>query len=121
MIVALKDVAAVVTQSLLAELSRRREGPARAAARFRARGLRRRPRSARSSAQLRWLIDAVDRRLPGGSNCYRRALVEMALDRTAAQQPLHMGLVRGGGSASGHAWLGDRREPEARYDVELAL
>jgi hypothetical protein len=78
-------------------------------------------RSLNSVALLRRMIDACDRRLPGGPNCYRRALAEMALHPEAAVETLHIGIVGGGGFGSGHAWLGDRREPGARYDVELSL
>jgi hypothetical protein len=51
------------------------------------------------------MIAAVDARIPGGSNCYRRALVEMALDASAAEERLFFGLKAHGGARSGHAWL----------------
>jgi len=58
--------------------------------------------------------------LPDGGNCYRRALLELALDPTAAAEPLVFGLKQGGGSGSGHAWLGDARGFET-YDAEFRL
>jgi hypothetical protein len=50
----------------------------------------------------------------GGGNCFRRALLEMALDRGAAGDPLLMGFNVHGGRLAGHAWLpaddtGERR------------
>jgi hypothetical protein len=63
----------------------------------------------------------VDGRLPDGGNCYRRALLAIALDAGAAQDPLVLGLDARGGPASGHAWLGERRGREEPYPVELVL
>ena len=72
--------------------------------------LRRRARYSpeRSHAErevLRRMIAALDARLPGGGNCYRRALLEMSLDAGAARERLHLGLRAHGGPGSGHAWL----------------
>lgn len=104
-----------------AERSRRYEGPGLAVPRFRGLGTRRRRRTGRSLARLRRVIGIADRWMPGGPNCYRRALAEMALDAGSAELPLHMGLVRGQPDLGGHAWLGDQRDSNARYEVELAL
>jgi hypothetical protein len=68
---------------------------------------------------LRRLIRGVDACLPGGGNCYRRALLEVALDPAAAAEPLHLGLREHGGPRSGHAWLGDRRDSGEAYDAEF--
>ena len=70
---------------------------------------------------LRRLIGAVDARMPGGPNCYRRSLLELGLDAAAAREPLNMGLRPHGGPKSGHAWLG-QSEPgaevyEARFEI----
>jgi hypothetical protein len=51
------------------------------------------------------MIALVDRVLPGEPNCLRRALLEIALDAGAAEEPLHLGLKVPGGPRSGHAWL----------------
>jgi hypothetical protein len=47
----------------------------------------------------------MDRVLPAGPNCYRRALLEMYLDSGASREPLYLGLRAHGGPRSGHAWL----------------
>jgi hypothetical protein len=78
-------------------------------------------RSASERSRLRRLIGAIDRRLPDGGNCFRRALIEIALDPESAREPLRFGLRKGGGAKSGHAWLRDEREPQQRYDAEFAL
>jgi hypothetical protein len=70
---------------------------------------------------LRRLIRAVDGHLPGGGNCYRRALIEMALDASSADEPLHFGLVRHGGPKSGHAWLANDKTATRTYDVEFTI
>jgi hypothetical protein len=72
-------------------------------------------------ATLQRLISALDRRMPGGPNCYRRVLLEIRLDRGAAGQPIHIGLLSGGGPRSGHAWLGENRGRPEPYDVEIAV
>jgi len=70
---------------------------------------------------LRRAIRWVDACLAGGGNCYRRALLEMALDRGAAQAPLALGFARQGGGLTGHAWVeGDDPGP-GRYDFTLHL
>jgi hypothetical protein len=89
--------------------------------RFRVLGKRRRRRDPQQLARLERVVAIADRLLPGGPNCYRRVLAEIALDAGAAEEPMHMGIVSGQAAFSGHAWLGDRREPGARYDVEIDL
>jgi hypothetical protein len=119
---ALLDFAAAVAAIIDAERSRRRdEGPGAAVPRFRARGHLKRRRDPEALARLQRVIGIADRYLPGGPNCYRRVLAEISLDAGSAGEPMHMGLTRGQATFAGHAWLGDRREPGARYDVELAL
>jgi hypothetical protein len=86
--------------------------------RVRARGVKAKVRSVAERARLQRLIGYIDHRLPGGPNCYRRALIEMALDPTAAGEPFRFGLRRRGGPKSGHAWLADRRD-DVRYDAEF--
>jgi hypothetical protein len=117
----MRELARVLVAIQQAQTARATEGPAASVARFRAQGRLRPRRQGAALTRLRRFISVVDRFFPGGPNCYRRVLAEIALDAGAADEPLHLGLARGGSSGSGHAWLGDRREPDARYDVELVL
>lgn len=107
------------------EAGRRREGPKPLAARLRARGAKSRARDAEGRELLRRAIGWIDRKMPGGGNCYRRALLEMRLDRGAAAEPLRMGLKSAGGEVKGHAWLDDRHGEselgDANYDMEVKL
>lgn len=64
-------------------------------------------------------VAAVDRRMPGGPNCYRRALLMLALDSGASTKMLHMGLDVHG-RFQGHAWLTGEIPPRP-YEVELRL
>jgi hypothetical protein len=72
---------------------------------------------------LRRVIRQIDARVPGGPNCYRRALLEMRLDAVAAREPLHLGLRAHGGPNSGHAWLGQpvSAEDSAHYDAQFVV
>lgn len=119
---ALRDLPAALAAIAKAELSRRSdEGPEPAVARFRAQGQKRPHRPSRELADLERAVALADRLLPGGPNCYRRVLAEISLDSGAAAEPMHLGIIHGQAMLGGHAWLGDRREPGARYDVELSL
>jgi hypothetical protein len=104
-----------------AEIYRRFSGPAVCVNRFRSHGRRSCKRSAADRLQLRRLIHTIDRRLPGGGNCLRRALVEIALDSAAATEPLHFGLNLGGGAKSGHAWLETDTRAVRGYDAVFTL
>jgi len=104
-----------------AELCRRFAGPAWAVAHLRARGRNCAPRTPAGRVRLRRFIRAVDVRLPDGGNCYRRALVEIALDPDSAAEPLHLGLIRRGGPRSGHAWLASDPPAARVYDAELTI
>jgi hypothetical protein len=92
----------------------------RAVALARSRGIQRAARSPSARLQLRRVIGAVDRRLPGGQNCVRRALLEMALDGSAAREQFFAGLQTGGGPGSGHAWL-ESNPTSDRYDAVIAI
>jgi len=85
------------------ERGRLREGPEPLAQRLRRRA--RRSRSHIEREELRRVIRWVDARMPGGPNCYRRVLLETALDAGAARERIVFGLRKGCGRASGHAWL----------------
>jgi hypothetical protein len=71
--------------------------------------------------KLQRLIRFVDRLFPSGPNCYRRALIEIAMDAGAAAEPLHMGLQAEGGLNSGHAWLASSSDPSRSYDAEFVV
>jgi hypothetical protein len=101
------------------ELHRRRSSLHHAASLIRKRSSRR-LRAPDDRARLRRAIAIVDARLPGGPNCVRRALLEMALDRGAANEKLLAGFVSGGGPKSGHAWLESERVAQ-RYDAVITV
>ena len=103
------------------ELERRRRGTGAVVAATRARGRRQAPRTPDSAARLRRVIAWIDRRMPAGPNCYRRALLTIALDAAAATRPLRFGLRPGGGVGSGHVWIAGSDEPGVRYDVEFEM
>jgi hypothetical protein len=67
------------------------------------------------------MVRAVDRLFPSGPNCYRRVLMEIAIDAKAAGEPLYLGLLADGGSGSGHTWLASSKDRGGRYDVELRV
>ena len=101
------------------ERMRLRAGPRPALRRIRRPGRRARRRDVRARARLRRAIAWVDRLVPGGPNCYRRSLLEMALDAGAAAEPLVIGLNVTRGAPSGHAWVGPGAA--GSYDVMLEL
>jgi hypothetical protein len=103
------------------EMGRLSRGPLPLITELRARAQTAPRRPERRRARLRRLIAAVDRRMPGGANCYRRVLLETSLDRGAAEESVHIGLRAHGGLRSGHAWLGDNRDTPDRYDAEIAV
>ncbi len=103
------------------EAGRLREGIGPLVLRIRVRGRDALCRDEKRRDGLRRAIRLVDRVMPGGPNCYRRVLLEVALDAGAAREPINLGLMTSGKPKSGHAWLGDRRDSAVRYDAELAL
>jgi hypothetical protein len=115
------DLLRVVVLIPEAEVWRRYAGPRRCVAHFRRRGRACAVRSPDSRRRLRRVIRAIDGRLPDGGNCYRRALIEIALDPVSAGELLHFGLIRGGGRKSGHAWLSSDQPSAASYDAEFTI
>jgi hypothetical protein len=115
-----RDVRAVLGALPAVELGRRRLGPAALVERFRRKGIAGAKRSDAERLRLRKVIAAIDRCFPGGRNCYRRALLEMAVDPAAAAKQLRFGLRHGGGLRSGHAWLAGDPVSD-RYDAEFSL
>ena len=100
------DIGRVLVGLPAVECGRLLLGPSRLLARLRHTGRRAQKRSPAERHSLRRVIAAVDARLPGGGNCYRRALVETLLDAGAADEKIYFGLKAHGGPKSGHAWLG---------------
>jgi hypothetical protein len=117
----LREAACVVVALPGVEWGRRVDGPGPLVARLRERGRTMRERSPLERERLRKVISAIDGRVPGGPNCYRRALLEMSLDGGAARESLHFGLRVPGGPRSGHAWLGPSSTPVGSYDVQLDM
>lgn len=105
------------------EWRRRHEGPEPLLARYRELGRSgpRRPESGR--ALLRSAIGFLDRRFPDGGNCYRRVLLEIALDAGAAEEPFVMGFRLTDAANDGHAWLESQppEDGEASYDIVVRL
>jgi hypothetical protein len=112
------ELARVIAALPAVEAGRRALGPRPLVERLRACGARAVARDAAARARLRAAIARVDALLPGGG-CYRRVLLEVALDRGAASEPLSIGLDLEGSRGSGHVWLGDARDGD--YDAELVL
>src|SRR3954451_17373448 len=117
----IRDVWLVLKAAPRVEHGRCFQGPGPLVAELRQRGARERVRTDRERARLARIVRVVDACFPGGGNCYRRALLEIAVDPAAAAAPLNLGLRRGGGSRSGHAWLGSGTEPSPRYDAEFSV
>lgn len=76
----------------LADATRRGMSPERAIEHMRARGSREIARGPIGRARLRRAIGWVDALVPGGENCYRRVLLELALDAGAARETVVLGL-----------------------------
>lgn len=115
-----QELLTVLPFLLIIERFRSTTGPGEAvdAARRIGRGMRERNRTRR--AILRRAILWTDRRLFSESNCYRRVLLEIALDKGAAREKVMMGFREGGGAGSGHAWL-ESDPPVMSYDAVVSL
>jgi len=103
------------------EVARWSHGPAAFVPRLRPHGRGGGARTPEGRTLLQRVIAAVDARLPGEPNCYRRALLESSLDAGAAEEPLRMGLKLPGGPRSGHAWLGGSADADRGYDVRVEI
>jgi hypothetical protein len=100
----------------LADRVRATETPERAVDAMRQRGNRTRTRGPIGRARLRRAIGWVDATAPGGASCYRRILLELALDAGAAGESIVFGLDVG---RTGHVAFKDR---EARsFDVAFEV
>jgi len=119
----LVEMARVLVTVPRVEIDRRRSSLHHAVRIMRQRSSKRAARSLEGRRRLRSAIAFVDARLPGGPNCVRRSLLEMALDAGAAREKLLAGFVSGGGKKSGHAWLEFESGPEVddKFDAVIAI
>ena len=118
------DLAVLLVRCFRLERLRRSGGPRLAVSEARRLGAGCRSRSPRERMLLRRLIGRIDSRWPGGPNCYRRVLVEVSMDRGAAEDVVQFGLRSEGGAGSGHAWLGPDIAPDGRpspYDAIVSI
>lgn len=100
------EILRVLFAALRVERVRRRMGPREALKAVREGGVRKARREGAARLRLKRAVSLVDRLFITGPNCYRRALLESALDMGAAAEPLMMGLRPADGACTGHAWLG---------------
>jgi hypothetical protein len=118
----LPDLFRVIRSVPIVEYQRRTLSLHQAVARARRSGGKLRTRTSHARQILRRFIFAVDRYVPGGPNCVRRALLEIRLDGAAARENLFAGFKSGGGPRSGHAWLeSDRRPAGGAFDATTVL
>jgi hypothetical protein len=103
------------------EVARRRVGTGRAIVRFRDRGRHAPSRNAQARGDLQRVIRVLDRFVPSGPNCFRRVLLEVALDRSAASERVMLGLKAGLARRSGHAWLEMAGPAPGQYDTQLSV
>lgn len=112
------DVFAVAL--LLPQVDRWRSlGPEVAIEKAREFGRSRGVRSASSRASLQRAINFVDRLR--GPNCYRRVLLELALDRSAVHSPVFFGVQNRVAGEPGHAWLGQDTDQERRFEAVFQI
>lgn len=103
------------------ELMRCRLGTGRAIDRSRERGRHSPLRTPEARTDLQRVIRMLDRLMPSGPNCFRRVLLEVALDRAAAAERVMLGLNSGLVRRSGHAWLEAAGPTPERYDTQLSV
>jgi hypothetical protein len=116
------ELARVATRFSRIESVRRRVGPDAAMTVARRLGEACPERSAAGRKGLRAAIRVVDRVVIGSEpNCFRRALIEVSLDRGAAKEPLMMGFRQGGGPKSGHARLVSETHSSSQYDAVISI
>lgn len=111
-----REVARVLRVIHEAERRRTHEPPQGAVAAMRARGTRARARGPIGRARLRRAIGWVDAAFPAGPNCFRRTLVEVALDAGAASETLVFGLDVG---KTGHVAFKDAED--RTFDVAFEI
>lgn len=103
---------------IVREVERRRlsDGPEAIIRDLRARGAREKKRGAIGRARLRRAIGWIDAFFSGGPNCFRRTLLELALDAGAARERLVFGLDVG---RTGHVTFKGRED--RTFDVVYEL
>lgn len=101
------EVARAMRIARQAERARTEDSPQAAVAAMRERGRGAPARDEIGRARLRRAIGWVDAMMPRGENCYRRTLMELALDAGAAGETLVFGLDVG---KTGHVAFKDRED-----------
>ncbi|MBX3187373.1 MAG: hypothetical protein KF819_10180 [Labilithrix sp.] len=113
------EMVRALTEVRDAERARTRETPERALAAMRARGAEAKQRGPIGRARLQraigW-IDALSRAVGRRPSCYRRTLLELALDAGAAREPVVFGLDV---ESTGHIAFKDREERS--FDVTFEV
>lgn len=110
------EVARAVRMVRAVDKGRRRESPHRVLAAMRAHGSETNARGPIGRARLRRAIGWVDALAPGGASCYRRVLLEIALDAGAARETIVFGLDVG---STGHVAFEGREE--RIFDVSFRI
>lgn len=110
------ELARAARMLLVAERARQAASPEHAVRAMRERGRLAGRRGLVARARLRRAIGWVDAAHPSGPNCYRRTLMELALDAGAAEEPLVFGLDVG---RTGHVAFKGREE--LGFDVLFEL
>jgi hypothetical protein len=110
------ELARVVRLVRAVDDRRKTDAPASAVAAMRAIGRNAKLRGPIGRARLRRAIGWVDALLPGGASCYRRILLEIALDAGAARETIIFGLDVG---RTGHVAFENREERP--FDVSFAI
>ena len=114
------DLARVLKVLPRVEASRRRQSVHGAVGLARRNAALRVTRSPDGRRRLRRAIFVADALVPGGRNCVRRSLLEIALDSGAANERVLAGFLAGGGRKSGHAWL--ESNPSGRsFDAVITI
>lgn len=101
------------------ERRRCREGPRGLVEALRREGAVRARRSVEARRRLQRAIQLVDAACLK-RNCFRRALLEIALDAGAAAEPVVLGFRKDGDALVGHAWLGSAATTD-EFPVQIPL
>lgn len=110
------ELARVVRLVRTVDAQRRRSSPREVVEAMRSRGRRATARGPVGRARLRRAIGWADAVSRGGASCYRRVLLEIALDAGAARETLVFGLDVG---STGHVAFEGREE--RAFDVSFAI
>ena len=110
------EVARVARRVRAVDARRLHDTPERVLTELRASGATMKRRGPIGRARLRRAIGWVDAMVPGGPNCLRRVLLEVALDEGAANETVEFGLDVG---STGHVAFVDREE--RTFDVAFRI